>query len=77
MAKENKQDRSSLSENSLSYDQAMARVEAIVQQLEQSEALSLQDYRLLAEEARSLLAFCRKEIEVLREGFEVSEHSGS
>ena len=73
MAKENKKERSSLSENSLSYDQAMARVEAIVQQLEQSEALSLQDYRLLAEEARSLLAFCRKEIEVLREGFEVSE----
>ena len=77
MAKENKKDRSSLSENSLSYDQAMSRVEAIVQQLEQSEALSLQDYRLLAEEARGLLAFCRKEIEVLREGFEVSEHSGS
>ena len=73
MAKENKQETASLSENSLSYDQAMARVEAIVQQLEQSEALSLQDYRLLAEEARSLLAFCRKEIEVLREGFEVSE----
>ena len=73
MAKENKQERSSLSENSLSYDQAMARVEAIVQQLEQSEALSLQDYRLLAEEARGLLAFCRNEIEVLREGFEVSE----
>ena len=73
MAKENKQETASLSENSLSYDQAMARVEATVQQLEQSEALSLQDYRLLAEEARSLLAFCRKEIEVLREGFEVSE----
>ena len=73
MAKENKQDRSSLSENSLSYDQAMARVEAIVQQLEHSEALSLHDYRSLAEEARGLLAFCRKEIEVLREGFEVSE----
>ena len=73
MAKENKQDRSSLSENSLSYDQAMARVEAIVQQLEQSEALSLQDYRLLAEEARGLLAFCRRELEGLRGGFEVSE----
>ena len=73
MAKENKKDRSSLSENSLSYDQAMSRVEAIVQQLEQSEALSLHDYRLLAEEARGLLAFCRNEIEVLREGFEVSE----
>lgn len=73
MAKENKQETASLSENSLSYDQAMSRVEAIVQQLEQSEALSLQDYRLLAEEARGLLAFCRKEIEVLREGFEVLE----
>ena len=73
MAKENKQETASLSENSLSYDQAMARVEAIVQQLEQSEALSLQDYRLLAEEARGLLAFCRNEREVLREGFEVSE----
>ena len=73
MAKENKQETASLSENSLSYDQAMSRVEAIVQQLEQSEALSLQDYRLLAEEARGLLAFCRNEIEVLREGFEVSE----
>ena len=73
MAKENKQETASLSENSLSYDQAMSRVEAIVQQLEQSEALSLQDYRLLAEEARGLLAFCRNEIEVLRDGFEVSE----
>ena len=73
MAKENKQETASLSENSLSYGQARSRVEAIVQQLEQSEALSLQDYRLLAEEARGLLAFCRKEIEVLREGFEVSE----
>ena len=64
MAKENKQETASLSENSLSYDQAMARVEAIVQQLEQSEALSLQDYRLLAEEARGLIEFCRKEIKV-------------
>ena len=70
MAKENNKTTATVS---LTYDQAMVRVEAIVQQLEQSEALSLQDYRLLAEEARGLLAFCRKEIEVLREGFEVSE----
>ena len=59
---------------SLTYDQAMARVEAIVQQLEQSEAISLSEYRLLAEEARGLLAFCRKEIETLREGLELSEY---
>ena len=73
MAKENKQKTAALLNSQLTYDQAMTRVETIVQQLEQSEALSLQDYRLLAEEARGLLAFCRKEIEVLREGFEVSE----
>lgn len=60
---------------SLTYDQAMARVETIVQQLEQSEALSLQEYRLLAEEARGLLAFCRKEIEVLSDGLAVRNSS--
>lgn len=71
MAKENNKTTATVS---LTYDQAMARVEAIVQQLEQSEALSLQEYRLLAEEARGLLAFCRKEIETLREGLELSEY---
>ena len=70
MAKENNK----TTTTSLTYDQAMARVEAIVQQLEQSEALSLQEYRLLAEEARGLLAFCRKEIETLREGLELLQY---
>lgn len=58
----------------LTYDQAMARVETIVQQLEQSEAISLSEYKQLADEAHGLLAFCRKEIEVLREGLELSEY---
>ena len=69
MAKENKQDRSSLSENSLSYDQAMARVETIVQQLEQSEAISLSEYKQLADEARQLLAFSRNEVEKISKEF--------
>ena len=47
----------------LTYDQAMARVEAIVQQLEQSEAISLSEYKQLADEARQLLTFCRNEVE--------------
>lgn len=72
MAKENNKTTATVS---LTYDQAMARVEAIVQQLEQSEALSLQEYRLLAEEARGLLAFCRKEIEVLSDGLAVRNSS--
>ena len=69
MAKENKQETASLSENSLSYDQAMSRVEAIVQQLEQSEAISLSEYKELADEARQLLAFCRNEVEKISKEF--------
>ena len=69
MAKENKQETASLSENSLSYDQAMARVEAIVQQLEQSEAISLSEYKELSDEARQLLAFCRNEVEKISKEF--------
>lgn len=55
MAKENKQN--------LSYDEAMARVETIVKQLEQSEALSMEEYCTLAVEAKDLLALCRRQLE--------------
>lgn len=55
MAKENKQN--------LSYDEAMARVETIVKQLEQSEVLSMEEYRTLAVEAKDLLALCRRQLE--------------
>ncbi len=55
MEKENK--------NNLSYDEAMARVETIVRQLEQSEALSMDEYRTLATEAKDLLSFCRAQLE--------------
>ena len=53
----------------LTYDQAMARVEAIVQQLEQSEAIILSEYKQLADEARQLLAFCRNEVEKISKEF--------
>ena len=53
----------------LTYDQAMERVEAIVQQLEQSEAISLSEYKQLADEARQLLAFCRNEVEKISKEF--------
>lgn len=47
----------------LSYDEAMARVETIVKQLEQSDAISMDEYRTLATEAKDLLAFCRTQLE--------------
>ncbi|MGM9824887.1 MAG: exodeoxyribonuclease VII small subunit [Paludibacteraceae bacterium] len=65
MAKENNK----TATDSLTYDQAMARVEAIVQQLEQSEAISLSEYKQLADEARQLLAFCRNEVEKISKEF--------
>ena len=69
MAKENKQQTAALLNSQLTYDQAMARVEAIVQQLEQSEAISLSKYKQLADEARQLLAFCRNEVEKISKEF--------
>ena len=53
----------------LTYDQAMARVETVVQQLEQSEAISLSEYKQLAEEARQLLDFCHNEVEKISKEF--------
>lgn len=53
----------------LTYDQAIARVETIVQQLEQSEAISLSEYKQLADEARQLLTFCRNEVEKISREF--------
>ena len=69
MAKENKQKTAALLNSQLTYDQAMARVEAIVQQLEQSEAISLSEYKQLADEARQLLAFSRNEVEKISKEF--------
>jgi exodeoxyribonuclease VII small subunit len=52
-------------EKQLSYDEALKRVETIVSQLEQSEAISVDAYKQLADEATRLLDYCRKEIEKL------------
>lgn len=51
MAKENK-----------TYDQAIERIEQIVSELEQSEALSMDTYQAKAKEAKELLAFCQKQL---------------
>ena len=69
MAKENKQQTATSLNSQLTYDQAMARVETIVKQLEQSEAISLSEYKQLAAEARQLLAFCHNEVEKISKEF--------
>lgn len=49
----------------MSYDEAIKRIEAIVKELEQSEALSMDVYKKKAQEAKELLDFCEKQLGVM------------
>ena len=44
------------------YDQAIQRIEQIVAELEQSEALSMETYQAKAKEAKLLLTFCQQQL---------------
>lgn len=46
----------------MSYDQALARLQEIVTYLESEEAISVEEYKKLALEAKELLAFCRNQL---------------
>lgn len=46
----------------LTYDEAMRRVEQIVNQLEQTEALSVSEYKQKAKQAQELLRFCEQQL---------------
>ena len=46
----------------MSYDEAIGKVEAIVKELEQSEALSMEVYKKKSQEAKELLDFCEKQL---------------
>ena len=48
--------------NELTYEKAMARIQAIVSELEQTEALSVSVYKQKAEEAKKLLRFCEEQL---------------
>ena len=46
----------------MTYDEAIKRIEQIVQELEQSDALSMDTYQAKAKEAKELLVFCQKQL---------------
>lgn len=54
-------------DNHYTYDEAVARLEAIVQELEQSEALPMTTYKARAEEAKKLLEQCQKHLNGIEE----------
>ena len=47
----------------MGYDENIKKAEAIIMQLEQAEAISLDEYKRLATEATQLLKQCKSEIE--------------
>jgi len=49
----------------MTYDEAKGKVEAIVKELEQSEALSMDVYKAKATEAKKLLDFCEQQLGVM------------
>lgn len=46
----------------MTYDEAIKRIEQIVKDLEQSEALSMDAYQSKAMEAKELLSFCQSQL---------------
>ena len=46
----------------MTYDESIARAEAIIAQLENAEALSMEEYKRLSSEATKLLRSCKEEI---------------
>ena len=46
----------------MTYDEAIKRIEQIVSELEQSDALSMDSYQAKAKEAKELLVFRQKQL---------------
>ena len=47
----------------MNFDQSIAQAEKIISQLEQAEALGMDEYKRLASEASALLKQCKSDIE--------------
>ena len=46
----------------MTYDEAIKRLQEIVKSLETDEAISIDDYKSRASEAKELLGFCRNQL---------------
>lgn len=49
-------------DNNMNYDEAIKKIELIVKELEQAEALSMDVYQAKAQEAKDILDFCQGQI---------------
>lgn len=46
----------------MTYDEAIKRIEQIVSELEQSDAVSMDTYQAKAKEAKKILTFCQRQL---------------
>lgn len=53
----------------MGYDEAIKKAEEIISQLEQAEALSMDEYKRLAAQATALLKQCKSEIKGMEKEF--------
>jgi len=53
----------------MNYDESIKKAEEIISQLEQAEALSMEEYKHLAAEATALLKQCKSEINGMEQEF--------
>ena len=53
--------------NNLTYDQAVARIEALTKELESADIMSMDAYKKKASEAKELIAFCRAQLETMEQ----------
>lgn len=51
----------------MTYDEALQRLQEIVSSLETDEAISIEEYKKRAQEAKELLNFCRKQLTSIEE----------
>lgn len=49
----------------MTYDEAIKRLEDIVQSMQTTEALSMEDYKNKVQEAKQLIQFCQKQLTTL------------
>ena len=54
----------------MTYDEALNRLQTIVSSLESNEAISIDEYKKKAPEAKQLLDFCRKQLTQIEEEIE-------
>ncbi len=54
----------------MSYDEAIQKLDTIILSLEQKEAISMEEYKQKAKEAKDLIAFCKQQLTAIEKEIE-------